>query len=287
MNALALGNILILLMAAGILAALVRRGAFSAGAFRDAPPRRGRLGLFDLLVAFGLMILGGSVAAVLMQRIGPVDSGNGAGAMLWRMLASQAGMLPAILYTLIRAAAAMEGGLGGFGLGVRRPVRAVSIAVLGAAVVIPLTLAASSVIVMVLTALGRQPPMIAHETLRVLVESPWGPARWGLILSAVLLAPVLEEILFRGLLQTSLLHSGVVGGRWGVILIASALFALIHAGIADPQALPTLFVLAVGLGYAYERSGSLWAPIGIHAIFNTLQITIVLSSTLAPEALPQ
>ena len=35
---------------------------------------------------------------------------------------------------------------------------------------------------------------------------------------------------------------------------------------------PVLFVLAVGMGYAYEKSGSLWRPIFIHALFNSIPI---------------
>jgi membrane protease YdiL (CAAX protease family) len=40
-------------------------------------------------------------------------------------------------------------------------------------------------------------------------------------------------------------------------------------------ALPALVILGIVLGYNYERSGRLWAPIMIHALFNALSIVTV------------
>ncbi len=53
---------------------------------------------------------------------------------------------------------------------------------------------------------------------------------------------------------------------WMAILLTSFLFAIIH----PLWTAPLIFVLAVCLGYAYERTGNLWAPIVIHALFNTI-----------------
>jgi membrane protease YdiL (CAAX protease family) len=36
-------------------------------------------------------------------------------------------------------------------------------------------------------------------------------------------------------------------------------------------------MLALGLGYAYEKSGSLWRPIFMHALFNGITIATVLT----------
>jgi membrane protease YdiL (CAAX protease family) len=41
---------------------------------------------------------------------------------------------------------------------------------------------------------------------------------------------------------------------------------------------PALFVLGVCMGYAYERSGSLWRPIFIHAIFNATNVLAIMSN---------
>lgn len=81
---------------------------------------------------------------------------------------------------------------------------------------------------------------------------------------AVAIAPLAEEVFFRGLLQTVVLNTA--RSRWKAITLVSVIFAAIH--FSQPHAIPALFVLGVILGYAYERSGSLIPPIVIHALFN-------------------
>jgi membrane protease YdiL (CAAX protease family) len=61
---------------------------------------------------------------------------------------------------------------------------------------------------------------------------------------------------------------------WAAIAITSALFATIHA---NPQHWPALFVLSISIGYAYEKSGSLFRPIFIHALFNATSVISVLN----------
>jgi membrane protease YdiL (CAAX protease family) len=53
--------------------------------------------------------------------------------------------------------------------------------------------------------------------------------------------------------------------RWVAIIITSLVFAVIH----PLWTAPLIFLLSVCLGYAYERTGSLWVPIVMHAMFNT------------------
>lgn len=83
---------------------------------------------------------------------------------------------------------------------------------------------------------------------------------------AVVMAPMLEELIFRGYLY------GVIrkyGGRVSAILITSLIFAAIHVHL---PAMLALFVLAVVLCLAYERTGSLWVPIFMHATFNSVSV---------------
>jgi membrane protease YdiL (CAAX protease family) len=83
-------------------------------------------------------------------------------------------------------------------------------------------------------------------------------------IGAAVVSPLAEEVFFRGMLQTVLLS--FLRSRWLVIVVTSFLFALPHEPL---YALPALFVLAIFLGYAYERSGCLWPPILMHVLFNT------------------
>ena len=131
--------------------------------------------------------------------------------------------------------------------------------------------AASLVFGLVAEALSGEPvERIAHETLQQLVDSPidgWLLVMVGLV---VLVIPVLEEVMYRGILQRSL--DGLGLGRWPAILLASAIFALVHAGAVPWHALPALFVLSIGFGLAYERTRSLAAPIVMHILFNTANV---------------
>jgi len=115
--------------------------------------------------------------------------------------------------------------------------------------------------------LGKQ----KHEMLEILEKLPQLGLQWKLLLafSAIVLAPVTEEIFFRGLCQSVLRK--YLKRPWAAILITAALFAGMHAN-AELPALPALMILGIVLGYNYERTGRLWAPIMIHALFNTLSI---------------
>lgn len=266
-----------------ILAMLFRAGVFSGRAFDAAPKRRGQLKLFDPFVAVGVLMVGlAGIGMYLGQP--PEEAEITPRQMFISMLATQAGALPAIVYILLRADMAVEGGLLGFGFDLRRIGPAARYALLGAVTAIPLTMAVSAIVMLVMQQLGLDAPQIAHEALRKMIEGGWGPERWGLIISAVVLAPIVEEIIFRGMWQTALLQSKVVVSPWGAIAITSVIFMLTHVQIANLNALPALFTLSLGLGYVYERSGSLFAPMLLHAIFNGLQIIIALNLPQTPAA---
>ena len=90
---------------------------------------------------------------------------------------------------------------------------------------------------------------------------------------ACLLAPLVEEVLYRGFLQTALRR--YFRSRWPAIFIASAIFALVHVDRETGAGLNTtlpLFALYVALGYNYERTGRLWASILIHVLFNAINV---------------
>jgi membrane protease YdiL (CAAX protease family) len=84
-----------------------------------------------------------------------------------------------------------------------------------------------------------------------------------------------EETLFRGYILHNL--NAWVGWRWAVVGQA-LLFALIHLGNvleADKQgklsalwSLPALFLIAIFFAVSYRKTGSLWFPIGFHALWN-------------------
>lgn len=119
---------------------------------------------------------------------------------------------------------------------------------------------------------GQPVDVIAHETLKELAESPAGP--WLAVMSilVVFVAPVLEEVLYRGILQRTMTSLDM--GRWTSIVITSVVFVTMHLGAASGHALPPLFVLSLGFGWAYERTGRLAAPITMHVLFNAANLAL-------------
>lgn len=87
---------------------------------------------------------------------------------------------------------------------------------------------------------------------------------------AVVAAPLTEELLFRGYLYGVLKK---YGGRVVAILVSSALFAASHPNLS---AFPSLFLLAIAFVLAYEWTGSLWAPIVMHMLFNSFTVAVVI-----------
>jgi len=89
------------------------------------------------------------------------------------------------------------------------------------------------------------------------------------LLMILIVAPVIEEFLFRGCLQTFLRKK--VGFK-KAILLSSLCFALFHfspeQGLGNFSLLASLFSFALFLGFIYERQASLFASIALHMTFN-------------------
>lgn len=124
---------------------------------------------------------------------------------------------------------------------------------------------------------GRDFEMQQHEQIELMAQYPQLSLRILIFVVAAVIAPVLEEILFRGLLQTAirsfLTDLEYRQPAWLSIVMSSVLFAAAHPNAGH---WPALFVLALCMGYAYEKSGSLFRPIFIHALFNGVGLLTVL-----------
>ena len=139
----------------------------------------------------------------------------------------------------------------------------------------PLVAGASLVSGLVAQAIqGKPVDTIAHETLQQMVESPVNTWLAVVAVQVVLITPVLEEVMYRGILQRTLVKLDL--GRWTAILITATVFVAMHGGVVPLHALPPLFVLAVGFGWVYERTGRLTAPIVMHVLFNAANLGLAL-----------
>jgi membrane protease YdiL (CAAX protease family) len=148
-----------------------------------------------------------------------------------------------------------------------------------------------------------------HDLLRVMGETANPMLKYIIVAAAVLVAPLWEELLFRGHIQTIIrellirisnsdqttvavapvVDEGSPPGAvvayaspvtasderphapasWVAIVITSAMFAGVHT----PWQMPAIFVLSLCLGFAYERTNNLWVSVTMHATFNTLMTT--------------
>ncbi|MGP3916903.1 lysostaphin resistance A-like protein [Nonomuraea sp. 10N515B] len=100
-------------------------------------------------------------------------------------------------------------------------------------------------------------------------------------LVTLLTASVLEEIFYRGWLQTRL---EVLYGRWPAITFAALLFAVMHAGrvdLTDPVPGLASIVAVQGVfglmtGYLWARYRNIWIPILIHVVTNLVYVDLLL-----------
>ena len=91
------------------------------------------------------------------------------------------------------------------------------------------------------------------------------------LLQAVIIAPIIEELFFRGFLLTFLKN---YTSTWLALVLSAGVFAFAHANLGSAI---QLWFLGIALGLAYEHTGSLLLPIGVHACFNfTTALSILL-----------
>jgi uncharacterized protein len=94
-----------------------------------------------------------------------------------------------------------------------------------------------------------------------------------MVITAVICAPIFEEIIFRGIIQKGLMNKGVK--PWKAIIFASIIFGLVHG---NPWQLVGAVLLGCVLGLVYYKTKSLLLPMLLHG-FNNLCSTILIIYT--------
>ena len=123
--------------------------------------------------------------------------------------------------------------------------------------------------------LGAMPDQNQHPLMEMARQGPMGLLGWGLLaLPAALLAPVGEELLFRGVLLPWL--TGWMG-RVAALVVSAGVFASLHLfyGVFTGW----IFFLGLMLGWARLASGGLRAPILLHVTINSFAL-LMLARTL-------
>jgi membrane protease YdiL (CAAX protease family) len=155
----------------------------------------------------------------------------------------------------------------GFGFN-KRPLRSVIFGIVATVLAIPIAMIViGGLATMLLKALGMNPE--PQRTVTLVRESASRPQLVVLGIAAMLLAPVAEEIIFRGVLFRALYQRSYTAMAW---IGTSFLFALIHGNVA---AFFPLMFLALLFAWLYARTGNLLAPIAGHCVFNALNFWLL------------
>jgi membrane protease YdiL (CAAX protease family) len=244
-------------------------------ALAGAKPRRNRMTPWVPFLVFFVWLVGiGLLQAAAITFVGSLQSWQG---LFAGNLAAAVGAALVVGLALLVARLTFARGVKGLGLRLRTVPKDLVYSFLNLLAVWPLVMAAMSLTVLVLRSLvGRDFEVPQHEALEIITKSPAIPLQILIVVQAVVVAPLVEEVLFRGLFQTMI--RSYVGRPWPAIAMASILFAAVHFNASH---WPALFVLALGLGYSYEKSNSLFRPIFMHALFNGITIAAALAESAA------
>ncbi len=245
-------------------------------ALAGAKPRRNRMTPWMPFLVFLVWLVGITLLqGIAIALVGDLQSWQG---LFAGNLAAVAGAGLIVGLALLVAKLTFARGVKGFGLQLRTIPKDLAYAFLNLLGVWPLVMAAMSLTILVLRLLvGQDFEVPQHEALEIITQSPALPLQILIVIQAVVVAPLVEEVLFRGLFQTMI--RSYVGRPWPAIAMASILFAAVHFNASH---WPALFVLALGLGYSYEKSNSLLRPIFMHALFNGITIAAALAEA-APK----
>jgi|LauGreDrversion4_2_1035121.scaffolds.fasta_scaffold92894_2 membrane protease YdiL (CAAX protease family) len=233
------------------------------------------------VLCFGAAFLATAIGAAAATTAFRIDDASPA---LARTVASSIGVHAAQLAVVGAAllvpafrtrGASSVAGRGGVHRQPRGRAESVALAIAFAALLWPIAQAAGGIAGAIETWFGGARPALGHATLEAMSASgttdPWW---WGAVASAVLLAPLAEELAYRGLLQQGLKATGLP--TWLAVTLTSALFALMHwSALTDgarAAGLVTLFALSAGWGALLERSGRISAAVIAHALFNAANL---------------
>ena len=194
-------------------------------------------------------------------------------------------VLAVVFLGVLRLTVVGPGVLSWAAMGLRRDARtAARDALGGAAYALPVILVTSVVAAVAVQVAGMSP------------ESPLPPTgtNEGLLLhllAGAVLAPFYEEVLFRGFALRVWLATN---GARAAILRSSLLFVIAHVLFIGAERFQDAAALAfvggvaripvsLALGWLYVRTGSLWAPIGLHAAFNGTLIVLAEAAVRATQ----
>jgi uncharacterized protein len=228
-----------------------------------------------LISSLVLGFLGAQVAAELCFSFGAAKAGNLI--MQLQTLIFQVVGVGIIIYLLRQRSTSWRDA---FGLGHGHVLLRIGQGIAFYLAAMPIVLFYAGASLLLLNALGL--PLERQQAVQFMLDptNPLGLQIY-LILLAVLGAPLIEELLFRGIALPAMLRHTT---QTRAIVFVSLIFAAIHL---TPTAVIPLFVFAMALSLAYLYTGNILVPIVMHLLFNSVSLgMLVVVRTLAPEIVP-
>lgn len=274
-----------------ILAGWFARTRAGRRAFVNAPCRPHHLLVTDILLVAALHIVTSICAALVLGD--PTQASWNRHDLAFAILIVAQAALVVVVITI--ASRRFKGSLTGLGLTGQPFGKTCTLAVFYFVVATGLTALALTATAIICQRFGWELPR--HTFLDILQKQPPPRTLILLLILPAMFVPVAEELMFRGLLQTFIITALTrrlqpsyptaaqttldiqtttappAICRWTGILITALIFALWHS---QWQHWPALTVLAIVLGYSYERYGNLLVPILVHSLFNILPLTFTL-----------
>lgn len=251
--------------------AIIISAALVWAALRFAFPRKSRIGPPLWGAGVGLLAVIGAIMALALVHYNVSAAMEKTGIMSEEMAQARNASISALVaapviivggFYLVRSLA--RAGLKDLGVGPRGILANFGRGLLLLACMMPLVAILISLNALFLHTIGAD---MSEQRVVEAIRSETSPLFSALMAAMVLLAaPMWEEFIFRGIFYNGLRRTF---GRDEAILISAVVFGFIHGAVL---AFLPIFLLAIFLAYAYERTGSLYTPIAMHFLFNAFNL---------------
>lgn len=233
---------------------------------RPAAASPAGLGLVDVAAVFGLAYIAGGLVSAQARITVPGPLGDAVGLLIFG----------AVLGLVTLGWAMVRGGTGGVRalLGPRPSAAQLGAGVaVGLAAGVLLNVALPPLLETVLDRFGLDPPTVQESARRALTDPA---SRVAATVGVVIVAPLAEELAFRGLLFRALRrHLRAVLAMGGSALV----FAVVHTtgatALGAAYLLTTLLLVGVALAGLVERHRHLWGATAAHAVFNAVAAVMI------------
>lgn len=234
------------------------------------PQPEHRLEPMDLLIGLLAFFWIPSAVNVLVVKLGFAPPPPASMPADWtppdvQLWVSAVGRLIGVFVLIAIAARQFAGGARGWGLRVDRLVRDFGAAIVAYLAFWPICAGTVYVTRVIIEIVRPGMELPDHPSIDILQKqtTSWTTAALTVIEAAVI-APVVEEMFFRGLLQPALARWW--RSTWVSIVFCGLAFGAIHS--TNVETVPALALFGVVLGFVYAKTRSLTAAILLHMLFN-------------------